>query len=74
MARLGSGEVYADHRGTSSKIADAIIADSSDDLADIAVSNVGRFVRRLNAKSVRCRAMSYDRFRSWLQAASRAAP
>ena len=68
MARLGPGDVYESHRGTSNKVADAIIADSADDLADIAMSEDGRFVRRLNRTSVGCRAMDYDEFLAWLKA------
>ena len=68
MARLGPGNVYESHRGTSNKVADAVIADSADDLADIAVSDDGRFVRRLNRASAGCRAMNYDGFLAWLQA------
>ena len=67
MARLGSGNVYSHHRGNSQKVKDAIIADSADDLADIAVSEDGRFVRRLNNISGRCHAMGYTQFMAWLE-------
>ena len=67
MARLGSGNVYERHRGDSNNIADAIIADSSVDLADIAVSEDRRFVRRLKEASAKCRAMDYGGFVAWLR-------
>ena len=67
MARLGSGNVYMHHRGNSQNVEDAIIADSADDLADIAVSEDGRFVRRLNSISGRCHAMGYTQFMAWLE-------
>ena len=67
MARLGPGDVYESHRGSSNKVADAIIADSADDLADIAVSEDRRFVRRLNRTNASCRAMDYGEFLAWLQ-------
>ena len=66
MARLGSGNVYMHHRGNSQKVEDAIIADSADDLADIAVSEDERFVRRLNSINGRCYAMGYTQFMAWL--------
>lgn len=68
MARLGRGKVFGRHRGRSKKVADAIIADSADSLADIAVSNDRRFVRRLNKHGVRCTGMTYAVFRNWLLA------
>jgi len=69
MARLGAGEVFRRHRGASTQIPDAIIADSADSQADIAVSNDRRFVTRLNKHSERrCSAMSYSVFRAWLLA------
>ena len=67
MARLGSGNVYSHHRGNSQNVEDAIIADSADDLADIAVSEDRRFVRRLNSRSGRCHAMGYTQFMAWLE-------
>ena len=46
---------------------DQIIADSSVDLADIAVSEDRRFVRRLKEASAKCRAMDYGGFVAWLR-------
>ena len=66
-ARLSSGEVYRKHRGTSKKIPDAIIAHSANALADILVSEDQRCRKRLAEISTRCRAMSYDEFREWLE-------
>ena len=66
MVRLGRGEVFKRHRGKSKKIPDAIVADSADSLADIAVSNDRRFIKRLNEHSGRCSGMPYSAFRTWL--------
>ena len=66
MARLGEGRVYTEHRGESSNIADAIIADSSADMADILGSEDGRLVRRLKALRTRCVGMDYASFGEWL--------
>ena len=67
MARLGEGTVYTKHRGESSKIADAIIADSADSLADVLVSEDRRCRSRLAAISSRCTAMDYSEFQTWLK-------
>ena len=67
MARLGLGNVFGHHLGNSKKVADAIIADSADDLADIAVSEDGRFLCRLNSINGRCNAMGYKQFMAWLE-------
>lgn len=66
MARLGVGRVYKEHRGDSKQAADAVIADSADDLVDIFVSEDRRARKRLNAISRRCTAKSYGEFRVWI--------
>ena len=66
MTRLSNGDVYRAHRGKSKKVPDAIIAHSANALADIAVSDDGRFRHRLRAISQQCRVMSFDKFREWL--------
>src|SRR5688572_29063922 len=65
-AVLGEGEVYAAHRGSSGKVADAIIADSAASLAEFAVSLDGRFRKRLAELGTSCTVMSYEHFREWL--------
>jgi hypothetical protein len=67
MARWSDGTVYKKHRGESSKIADAIIADSADSLADILVSEDRRCRSRLAAISSRCTAMDYNEFQTWVK-------
>ena len=66
MARLGDGQVYTEHRGESSNIADAIISDSAAAIADILVSEDQRNVKRFNDLCTRCAGMNYARFREWL--------
>lgn len=68
MARLGPGDVYTAHRGSSNNTKDAIIADSADKLADLFVSEDSRCRKRLSQVSTCCQAMSYDYFRAWLLA------
>lgn len=65
-ARLGEGEVYAQHRGSSNKVPDGIIANSADALADIFVSEDSRSRTRLAKISTRCASMSYSGFCRWL--------
>ena len=67
MAKLGPGDVYGHHRGDSSQIKDAVIADSAETLADIAVSCDNRFRKRLNDVANRCRVMNFEEFQTWLQ-------
>lgn len=67
MTKLGDGEVYRKHRGASSKIEDAIIADSAHSLADVLVSEDRRCRGRLKKISKRCLAMTYKRFTTWLK-------
>jgi hypothetical protein len=66
MARLGSGDIYTQHRGESSKVPDAIIADSAHASADILVTEDKRCRKRLQKISDRCRAMTYSEFHEWL--------
>jgi hypothetical protein len=70
MARIGDGEVYLEHRGSSNKIKDGILADSADALADILVSEDERCRKRLAAISSTCECMSYADFCGWLDALS----
>lgn len=72
-ARLSSGEMYRQHRGKSKQIPDAIIAHSADAMADILVSEDQRCRKRLAEISNRCRAMSYDELREWLEHEARLA-
>jgi hypothetical protein len=67
MARYGDGQVYSEHRGSSNKIRDGIIADSADALADIFVSEDERCRKRLLKISSNCKAKSYDEFCSWIE-------
>ncbi len=66
MARLGSGDIYAQHRGDSNQVPDAIIADSAHALADILVTEDNRCRKQLQRISDRCRAMTYGEFHEWL--------
>ncbi len=67
MTKLGDGEVYAEHRGESKKVPDAIIADSANALADILVSGDRRCRERLKKISTCCRGMDYEEFCRWLR-------
>ena len=67
MTKLGEGLVYGEHRGESSKIPDAIIADSADGLADILVSEDRRCRERLKKISTRCAGLDYEQFKKWLK-------
>ena len=69
MARLGEGKIFKAHKGESCKAADGIIADSANSLADIVVSEDGRFLRRFQDMSERCQGMSYEQFCKWLSVA-----
>ena len=71
MAKLGEGEVYSAHRGTSQKVPDAIIADSAHAYAQVFVSEDRRARRRLDESSSRCRAMDYVTFCDWLDSVLR---
>ena len=71
-ARLGEGRVYSEHRGTSNKIPDGILADSADAFADLLVSEDNRCRNRLSALSNRCRGLTYAEFLAWLRIESRA--
>lgn len=61
-ARLGSGEVFNKHRGSSSKTKDAIIADSAASIADLFVSEDKRCRKRLEEINTKCRALTYGEF------------
>lgn len=67
MTKLSKGAIYGEHRGESSKIPDAIIADSADALADILVSEDRRCRERLKKISTRCAGFDYQQFREWLR-------
>ncbi len=69
MTNLGDGAAYAEHRGESDKIPDAMLADSADALADILVSEDRRCRERLKKISTRCRGLDYNEFREWLRQA-----
>ena len=65
-ARLGDGEVLTKHRGSSSKIKDAIIADSAASIADLFVSEDKRCRKRLEEMNTKCRALTYAEHRVWI--------
>jgi hypothetical protein len=66
-SRLGSGEVYSAHRGQSTKVRDAILADSADKLADVFVSDDNRCRQRFSQLSSRCSAVDYSEFQTWVR-------
>jgi hypothetical protein len=66
-ADMRQGEVFEQHRGSSKKIADAMIADSADALADVLVSDDKRCRDRLKKISNRCSGMTYKEFTAWLE-------
>lgn len=57
------GEIYTEHLGESSQVADAIHAESASFHANVFVSEDRRAVRRLNGIDAGCRAMDYQKFR-----------
>jgi len=65
-AHIGDGREYDAHRGDSTKIRDAIIAQSAHSLADALVSEDRRCRVRLSKISDRCEAWSYADLREWL--------
>lgn len=65
--RLGEGDVCTEHRGSSKKIPDAIIADSASSLADILVSEDRRCRDRLKKISTRCKGLDYREFCEWIK-------
>lgn len=67
QAHLGEGRTFTEHRGTSTKTRDAIIADSADTFADILVSDDRRCARRLASISSRCKAMNFQEFQAILE-------
>lgn len=74
MARLGGGETYLAHRGSSrsdsNNTRDAIIAQSAESLADLFVSEDRRSRRRLVEMGRQCRALAYEEFAEWVTQAS----
>lgn len=65
-ARLGSGIVFKKHLGSSSKISDAVIADTADTDATIFVSNDNRCRKRLSKISNGCTAHNFTMFKDFL--------
>ena len=63
FARLGGGDVFTAHRGTSQQIPDAVIVDAADNDADIFVSEDRRARERYAKLRDRGRALDYARFR-----------
>jgi hypothetical protein len=64
FARLGEGDIFTAHRGTSQKISDAVIVDAADNDADIFVSEDGRARERYAKLRDKGRAFDYARFRA----------
>ncbi len=63
-ARLGRGTAYADHKGDSRQVSDAVIVDCADTDADVFVSQDRRARERYARMRDRGPAMDYDRFRA----------
>jgi hypothetical protein len=63
-ARLGDGETYTAHLGTSRKVADAVLADTAELNADGFVSEDGRARRGLARAGKKCEAMTFAEFRA----------
>ena len=66
-ARLGDGEVYEQHKGTSLKFKDALIADFADSDCDLLITDDKRCKKRLNEVSQKCKAMNFNEFKNWLE-------
>lgn len=64
FARLGEGDVFTAHRGTSQQISDAVIVDAADSDADLFVSEDRRARERYAKLRDPTRALDYLRFRS----------
>lgn len=64
--RLGSGEVFHQHRGESNKIDDAVIADTAALDADVFVSNDKRARNRLGNIPSSCEAYDFTEFCDYL--------
>lgn len=64
--RLGSGEVFNEHRGESNKISDAVIADTVATDADIFVSNDNRARRCLGRIASSCEVYDFEEFCNYL--------
>jgi predicted nucleic acid-binding protein len=64
--RLGSGELYDAHRGSSNQHNDALIVDAAEFDADFLVSEDGRLRRRMNEHAIRCKAISFSDFQRLL--------
>jgi hypothetical protein len=62
-ARLGDGEMFTAHRGSSKQIADAAIVDAADTDADVFVSEDRRARERYAKLRDRGRSVDYARFR-----------
>ena len=63
--RLGNGNTYNKHKGNSTKIKDAIIADTANRDADIFVSDDKRCRERLKKMSD-CQSLTFIEFLKWL--------
>ena len=66
MAYLSDGKMFAQHKGDSQQVPDAILAHTADAVADILVTEDKRCRKRLNELSSTCRGMSFAEFRQWL--------
>ena len=63
---LSSGTLMLNHLGASKNVNDAILAESAE-LADVAVSEDRRFLRRLRSCGAVCKPMDLAQFRNWLE-------
>jgi hypothetical protein len=63
-ARLGEGEIFSAHRGTSQQIKDAVIVDAADTDADVFVSEDRRARERYAKRRTGGRALDYARLRT----------
>ncbi len=63
FARLGNGEMFTAHRGSSQQITDAVIVDAADTDADVFVSEDRRARQRYARLRDHSRSLEYARFR-----------
>ncbi|WP_148282301.1 hypothetical protein [Corallococcus coralloides] len=65
--RVGSGNLYRTHRGTSKKLNDALIADATDASADYLVTEDERCRNRMTQYSSRAQAIDFEGFKALIQ-------
>jgi hypothetical protein len=64
--RLGAGDVYKAHRGSSRQRQDAEIADAANTYADVLVTQDRRCRTRTEKFATRCRPLAFAEFKAWL--------